>query len=52
MVEGRARVTGAGRDWRVPGDRMDVLEKSPPHCLYVPGGTSGQGVAETDCTIA
>jgi 5-deoxy-glucuronate isomerase len=23
------------------GDRMDVFEKTPPHCLYVPNGATG-----------
>ena len=39
MVEGKAAITGAGQDWGVLGDRMDVFEKTPPHCLYLPNGT-------------
>jgi 5-deoxy-glucuronate isomerase len=52
MVEGKARVSGAGRDWGVLGDRMEVFEKSPPHCLYLPDGSDWAAVAETDCTLA
>lgn len=52
MVEGKARVVAAGQDWGVLGDRMDVFEKTPPHCLYVPNGSDWRAVAETDCTIA
>jgi len=52
MVEGKAQVTGAGQDWGVLGDRMNVFEKTPPHCLYLPNGTSWDAVAETDCVIA
>lgn len=52
MVEGKARLTGADRDWGVLGDRMAVFEKTPPHCLYLPDGTDWRAVAETDCTIA
>ena len=52
MVEGKAAITGAGQDWGVLGDRMDVFEKSPPHCLYLPNGSDWRAVAETDCTIA
>ncbi|PWR04591.1 5-deoxy-glucuronate isomerase [Meridianimarinicoccus roseus] len=52
MVEGHARIDGAGRDWGVLGDRMDVFEKTPPHCLYLPGGTGWEAEAVTDCTIA
>ena len=52
IVEGKAQITGAGQDWGVLGDRMDVFEKSPPHCLYLPNGTDWRAVAETDCVIA
>ena len=52
MVEGRARLVGAGQDWGEMGDRMNVFEKTPPHCLYVPNGQDWQAVAATDCTIA
>ena len=50
MVEGKARDQGAGQDWGVLGDRMDVFEKTPPHCLYLPNGTDWAAKAETDCT--
>jgi len=52
MVEGKARITAAGQDWGSLGERMDVFEKTPPHCLYVPNGQDWAAVAETDCTIA
>lgn len=52
MVEGKARVKAAGRDWGVLGARMDVFEKTPPHCLYVPNGHDWRAEADTDCTIA
>ncbi len=52
MIEGRARMTGGDRDWGELGDRMDVFEKTPPHCLYLPNGTDWRAVATTDCTIA
>ncbi|CAM3049632.1 5-deoxy-glucuronate isomerase [Paracoccus nototheniae] len=52
MVEGKAAITAAGQEWGVLGDRMSVFEKTPPHCLYVPGGQNWQAVAETGCTIA
>ena len=52
MVEGKASITAAGRDWGVLGERMDVFEKTPPHCLYVPGGQDWRALAETDCVIA
>ncbi len=52
MVEGKARLTGAGQDWGVLGERMDVFEKTPPHCLYLPDGSDWEAVAETDCVLA
>lgn len=52
MVEGKASITAAGRDWGVLGERMDVFEKTPPHALYVPAGESWQALAATDCTLA
>ena len=52
VVEGKARLTGAGQDWGVLGNRMDVFEKTPPHCLYLPNGTEWKAKAETDCVLA
>lgn len=52
MVEGKAQINGAGRDWGVLGDRMSVFEKSAPHCLYLPNETAWEARAETDCVIA
>ena len=52
MVEGHARIHAAGQDWGVLGDRMDVFEKTPPHCLYVPDGSEWTARATTACTLA
>ncbi|AXT28242.1 5-deoxy-glucuronate isomerase [Ruegeria sp. AD91A] len=52
MVEGKAKITGAGQDWGILGDRMNVFEKTPPHCLYLPNGTEWEAMAETDCVVA
>ncbi|EYD75730.1 5-deoxy-glucuronate isomerase [Rubellimicrobium mesophilum DSM 19309] len=52
LVEGKARITGAGQDWGEMGNRMDVFEKTPPHCLYLPNGTDWEAVATTPCTLA
>ena len=38
LVEGKATVQAAGQDWGEMGERMDVFEKTPPHCLYLPPG--------------
>jgi 5-deoxy-glucuronate isomerase len=40
MVEGKAAIDGAGQEWGVLGDRMNVFEKTPPHFLYLPTGTA------------
>jgi len=52
LVEGKARLSGAGKDWGVLGDRMDVFERKPPHSLYLPNGSDWEALAETDCTLA
>jgi 5-deoxy-glucuronate isomerase len=52
MIEGKATITAAGQDWGSLGDRMDVFEKTPPHCLYVPNDAQWAAVAQSDCTIA
>lgn len=52
MVEGKAHLSGVGRDWGVLGERMNVFEKTAPHCLYLPNGTDWTVRAETDCVLA
>lgn len=52
LVEGKAAFIAAGRDWGELGQRMDVFERTPPHCLYVPSGDQWTATATTDCTLA
>lgn len=52
LVEGHARLTGAGHDWGTLGDRLNVFEKTPPHCLYLPPESDWTAVAVTACTLA
>lgn len=52
VVEGKAVFDAAGQNWGLLGDRTNVFEKTPPHCLYVPNGQDWRVVAETDCVIA
>ncbi|MGE7368578.1 5-deoxy-glucuronate isomerase [Neorhizobium sp. NPDC001467] len=52
MVEGKASFSAAGTEWGVLGDRMNVFDKTPPHCLYVPNGTEWEAEAACDCVIA
>lgn len=52
LVEGRARIAAGGRDFGEMGDRMDVFDRTPPHCLYVPDGSAWAATATTACTLA
>lgn len=52
LVEGKGALTGAGRDFGVLGDRMDVFERTPPHCVYLPDGSDWAVRATTDLTLA
>jgi 5-deoxy-glucuronate isomerase len=52
LVEGKARIAAAGRDFGELGDRMDVFERTPPHCVYVPNGSDWSATATTPCTLA
>ncbi len=52
LVEGRARIRAAGRDFGELGARMSVFERLPPHAVYVPNGTDWRAEATTDCVLA
>lgn len=52
IVEGKARLTAAGRDWGEMGDRMSVFDRSAPHCLYVPNGSQWSVEATTAMKLA
>ncbi|NCO87923.1 MAG: 5-deoxy-glucuronate isomerase [Rhodobacterales bacterium] len=52
LVEGRAEITAAGQAMGEMGARMDVFEKTPPACLYVPNGADWSARATTACTLA
>jgi 5-deoxy-glucuronate isomerase len=52
IVEGKAAITAANRDWGVMGERMSVFERLLPHALYLPPGESWRATAETDMTLA
>ncbi len=52
LVEGKARITGAGTDFGEMGERMSVFEKAPPHAAYVPDNADWSAEATTDCTLA
>jgi 5-deoxy-glucuronate isomerase len=52
LVEGHAQITAAGQDFGEMGARMDVFDRLPPHCLYVPPGADWRAVATSRCTLA
>lgn len=52
LVEGKAALACDTMDFGEMGARMDVFEKTPPHCAYVPNGQNWRARALTDCTLA
>ena len=52
VVEGKVAITAADRDWGILGERMNLFEKTPPHCLYLPNDSAWQATAQTDCVLA
>lgn len=52
LVEGKAELTAGGQEFGEMGERMDVFERTPPHCLYVPNDSDWAAKATTDCTLA
>lgn len=51
LVEGKAEVSSEDKSFGELGDRMNVFERKPPHCIYIPAGSSWSVKATTDCTI-
>lgn len=52
FVEGCAEITANGENLGELGKRMDVFERIPPHCVYVPRNGDWKAIATTDCTLA
>ena len=52
LVEGKAEIQAGGQALGVLGDRMDVFERTPPHCVYVPNGSDWSVDAVTEATLA
>ena len=52
LIEGRARIGAGEQDFGELGDRMDVFERIPPHCVYIPGRSDWSATATTACTLA
>ncbi len=52
LVEGKATISGAGKEFGELGDRMSVFDRIPPHAVYIPKGANWSAMATTDCTLA
>jgi 5-deoxy-glucuronate isomerase len=52
LVEGHAHLSAAGQEFGLCGDRLDVFQKTAPHCLYVPDGAAWSARATTALTLA
>ena len=52
IVEGKAELKAGGESFGEMGDRMDVFEQTPPHCLYVPNDSDWSAKATTNLTLA
>lgn len=52
LVEGKATLSAAGQAFGLMGERMDLFDRTPPHCLYLPPGADWTAVAATDCVLA
>jgi len=52
LVEGKAELAAGGQEFGEMGERMNVFERTPPHCLYVPNDCDWVAVATTDLTLA
>ena len=52
VIEGKVEISAAGQDFGEMGERMNVFERTPPHCLYVPNDSDWSAKAKTDCEFA
>ena len=52
LVEGKADIAAEEHAFGELGDRMDVFEKTSPHCVYIPNRSRWRASATTNCTLA
>jgi len=52
LVEGHADLVVGSDPLGRMGDRLDVFDRRPPHCLYVPPGRDWRATARSDCALA
>ncbi len=52
LVEGKAKISSGEQDFGELGERMDVFERIPPHCIYIPNDSNWSATATTNLTLA
>ena len=52
LVEGKANISSSNQQFGELGERMDVFERIPPHCVYVPNNSDWTATATTALTLA
>lgn len=52
LVEGKAEISTEGKNFGELGDRMNVFERTPPHCVYIPNASDWSATATSKCTLA
>ena len=52
LVEGKAEIVSGDKNFGELGDRMNVFEQTPPHCVYIPNASDWSATATTKCTLA
>ena len=52
LVEGKAEISAGDINFGELGERLNVFERTAPHCIYVPNDSSWAAKATTPCTIA
>ncbi len=52
LIEGKAEISVGDRKFGELGERMNVFERIPPHCIYAPNDSDWCATATTNCTLA
>lgn len=52
VVEGVIDITANDQGFGPMGERINVFERTPPHCLYLPGQSQWQAKAQTSAVLA
>ncbi len=52
LVEGSAEISSGDQEFGELGERMDVFERIPPHCIYIPNDSGWTATATTPLTLA